>query len=103
MFYGQVEGSGYEHLDPRFRECVIGSARLERLWTGARWTEGAVYFQANNWWQITYVGGDGNDVVLTTVAAPLQAPGEPIPGPAPLALALAVAAIIALARRRLMP
>ena len=62
--------------------------------------EGTVYFQANNWWQITYVGGDGNDVVLTTVAAPSQPTGEPIPGPGPLALVLAAAAIIALARRR---
>jgi hypothetical protein len=62
--------------------------------------EGAVYFQAANWWRITYVGGDGNDVVLTTVAAPSSGPEVPVPGPGPLALALLAAAIVALARRR---
>ena len=62
--------------------------------------EGATYFQANNWWQITYVGGDGNDVVLTTVAAPAPVPSIPVPGPGPLALALLALAIVALARRR---
>jgi autotransporter-associated beta strand protein len=64
--------------------------------------EGATYFQANNWFTITYVGGDGNDVVLTTVAAPAPSPSVPVPGPGPLALALAVVAIIVLARRRSM-
>ena len=64
--------------------------------------EGAIYFQANNWWQITYVGGDGNDVVLTTVAAPPPPPSSsvPVPGPGPLALALLALAIVAVARRR---
>lgn len=33
-----------EVLDPRFRQYVLGSAALERLWTGARWTEGPVWF-----------------------------------------------------------
>jgi gluconolactonase len=36
--------SDYEVLDPRFRDCFNRTARLERLWTGARWTEGPVYF-----------------------------------------------------------
>jgi autotransporter-associated beta strand protein len=63
--------------------------------------EGAVYFQASNWWQITYVGGDGNDVVLTTVAAPPPAgPSVPVPGPGPLSLALLAVAIVALAHAR---
>ena len=64
--------------------------------------EGAVYFQASNWWQITYVGGDGNDVVLTTVAAPAPTAGTsvPVPGPGPLALALLAAAIVVASRRR---
>ena len=35
-----------EILDPRFARLVIGHARLERLWTGARWSEGPVYVPA---------------------------------------------------------
>ena len=33
-----------EVLDLRFRQYVLGSAALERLWTGGRWTEGPVWF-----------------------------------------------------------
>jgi gluconolactonase len=33
-----------EVLDSRFSEFVLGNASLERLWTGARWAEGPVYF-----------------------------------------------------------
>jgi gluconolactonase len=33
-----------EVLDPRFARYQIGNALVERLWTGARWTEGPVYF-----------------------------------------------------------
>lgn len=33
-----------EVIDPRFQKYVIGNAALERLWTGARWTEGPVWF-----------------------------------------------------------
>ncbi len=38
--------SEVEILDPRFAWLVIGHARLERLWTGARWAEGPVYVPA---------------------------------------------------------
>ncbi len=31
-------------LDPRFSRYRLGSAAVERLWTGARWTEGPVWF-----------------------------------------------------------
>jgi gluconolactonase len=34
----------YEVLDPRFRDCFNRTANVERLWAGARWTEGPVYF-----------------------------------------------------------
>jgi gluconolactonase len=44
MFYGQPEGTGYEVLDPRFNACLIGHARVERLWTGCRWAEGPAWF-----------------------------------------------------------
>ncbi len=33
-----------EVLDSRFRRYVLGSAALERLWTGGRWLEGPVWF-----------------------------------------------------------
>jgi gluconolactonase len=36
----------YEVLDERFRACFNRTAQLERLWTGARWTEGPAYFPA---------------------------------------------------------
>ena len=44
MFYGQQEGTGYETLDSRFNKCLIGHARVERLWTGCRWAEGPAWF-----------------------------------------------------------
>ncbi len=46
MFYGQLEGAGFEVLDPRFQTCVVGHARVERLWTGSRWAEGPAWFAA---------------------------------------------------------
>ena len=33
-----------EVLDPRFKKYKIGNAVVERLWTGARWSEGPVWF-----------------------------------------------------------
>lgn len=36
----------YDIVDDRFRALIIGHARLERLWTGARWSEGPVYVPA---------------------------------------------------------
>lgn len=46
MFYGEPEGTGYEPLDKRFDTCLIGHARVERLWTGGRWLEGPAWFPA---------------------------------------------------------
>lgn len=34
----------YEIIDPRFSGKIVGSARLEELCTGFRWTEGPVWF-----------------------------------------------------------
>jgi sugar lactone lactonase YvrE len=31
-------------LDKRFSQTLIGHARVERLWTGARWAEGPAWF-----------------------------------------------------------
>jgi len=47
MFYGEPEGTGNEILDKRFETCLIGHARVERLWTGARWLEGPAWFPAS--------------------------------------------------------
>jgi gluconolactonase len=33
-----------EVFDPRFRKCIVGTTEIRRLWTGAEWTEGPVYF-----------------------------------------------------------
>ncbi|MEM9206908.1 MAG: SMP-30/gluconolactonase/LRE family protein [Pseudomonadota bacterium] len=47
--YGVIEGTGFEVLDPSFGECLIGHVRVERLWTGARWSEGPVWFAAGRY------------------------------------------------------
>ena len=46
MFYGEPEGTGYDQLDKRFNACLVGHARVERLWTGGRWLEGPAWFPA---------------------------------------------------------
>ena len=38
--------SDYDTFDGRFGSLMIGSAAIERLWTGGRWTEGPVYVPA---------------------------------------------------------
>jgi gluconolactonase len=47
--YGLIEGTGFEVLDPSFKACLIGHARVERLWTGARWSEGPAWFPAGRY------------------------------------------------------
>ncbi len=49
MFYGEIEGTGFESLDPRFRDCMTGHGRVERLWTGGRWLEGPAWFAAGRY------------------------------------------------------
>ena len=34
----------YQIDDPRFRHLIVGSAHLDRLYTGCRWSEGPVWF-----------------------------------------------------------
>jgi len=36
--------NAFQILDPRFRRYVLPNALLEKLYTGARWAEGPVYF-----------------------------------------------------------
>ncbi|MEM9812153.1 MAG: SMP-30/gluconolactonase/LRE family protein, partial [Pseudomonadota bacterium] len=47
--YGEIEGTGFEVIEPEFTECFVGHARVERLWTGARWSEGPVWFAAGRY------------------------------------------------------
>lgn len=47
--FGEVEGTGLKVLDPRFRQCFAGHVRVERLWTGARWSEGPAWFAAGRY------------------------------------------------------
>ena len=44
-----MAASDYEVLDERFRNCVNRTSHVERLWTGARWTEGPVHFPAGRY------------------------------------------------------
>jgi len=46
MFHGQLDGTAFEVIDKRFQPLFIGHARVERLWTGARWCEGPAWFPA---------------------------------------------------------
>lgn len=47
--YGELEGCGMEVIDESFTQCFIGHARVERLWTGARWAEGPAWFAAGRY------------------------------------------------------
>lgn len=47
MYYGEIDGTGFEVLDERFKACFVGHARVERLWTGARWCEGPAWLPAH--------------------------------------------------------
>ena len=47
--FGVIEGTGFEIIEPEFAECFVGHARVERLWTGARWSEGPVWFAAGRY------------------------------------------------------
>ena len=49
MFYGEPDDTGFEILDPRFAACLTGHGRVERLWTGARWSEGPAWFAAGRY------------------------------------------------------
>ncbi len=47
--FGVIEGTGFEVIDLSFEACFVGHARVERLWTGARWSEGPVWFAAGRY------------------------------------------------------
>lgn len=47
--FGELEGCGFETLHDSFSSCFVGHARVERLWTGARWSEGPAWFAAGRY------------------------------------------------------
>ncbi|NRA86622.1 MAG: SMP-30/gluconolactonase/LRE family protein, partial [Rhizobiales bacterium] len=47
--FGSLEGTGFEVLNPSFESCFIGHQQVERLWTGARWSEGPCWFAAGRY------------------------------------------------------
>jgi gluconolactonase len=47
--FGMIEGTGFEVIKPEFEGCFVGHARVERLWTGARWSEGPVWCAAGRY------------------------------------------------------
>lgn len=47
--YGTLEGTGFEVIAPEFADCLIGHAKVERLWTGGRWVEGPAWFAAGRY------------------------------------------------------
>ncbi len=49
MRFGQIEGTDILVLDPRFKRLFAGYVRVERLWTGAVWSEGPVWFPAGRY------------------------------------------------------
>lgn len=49
MFYGEIEGTGFEALEPEFHSLLTGHGRVERLWTGGRWLEGPAWFAAGRY------------------------------------------------------
>jgi len=49
VYHGQLEGTEFAVLDPRFRRLFAGYARVERHWTGARWSEGPAWFGAGRY------------------------------------------------------
>lgn len=56
--FGEVEGTGFEACDPRFLDCFVGHARVERLWTGARWLEGPAWFAAGRYLVMSDIPND---------------------------------------------
>jgi len=47
--FGELDGCGFEVLEDSFGDCFVGHARVERLWTGARWSEGPAWFAAGRY------------------------------------------------------
>lgn len=42
--FGRLDGTGYKIIEDEFASCILGTAHVERLWTGGRWCEGPAWF-----------------------------------------------------------
>jgi len=49
MAFGELDGAGFETLNDDFADCFVGHARVERLWTGTRWSEGPAWMAAGRY------------------------------------------------------
>ena len=58
MAWGEIEGAGFEAVEPGFRRLHPSSARVERLWTGGRWLEGPAWFAAHRLLVFSDIPGD---------------------------------------------
>ena len=47
--FGRLDGTGYEIIQNEFTGCILGTAHVERLWTGGRWCEGPAWFGAGRY------------------------------------------------------
>ena len=47
--FRQLDGTGYEIIESGFAGCILGTAHVERLWTGGRWCEGPAWFAAGRY------------------------------------------------------
>lgn len=47
--FGVIDGTGFEVIEPEFEALFVGHVRVERLWTGARWSEGPVWNAAGRY------------------------------------------------------
>jgi gluconolactonase len=47
MYFGEIEGTRFDMRDSRAGSLLIAHARIERLWSGARWCEGPAWFPAH--------------------------------------------------------
>ena len=56
--FGVIEGAGFEIIEARFKQCLTGHGRVERLWTGARWLEGPAWFAAGRYLLLSDIPND---------------------------------------------
>lgn len=56
--FGEVEGTGFDVYEDRFARCFASHARVERLWTGARWLEGPAWFAAGRYLVVSDIPND---------------------------------------------
>ena len=78
--FGEIEGTGFEIISSEFANCLTGHGRVERLWTGARWLEGPVWFPAGKYLLISDI--PNNSCLLYTSPSPRDQRGSGMPSAA---------------------